>query len=81
VPETPLETPETDLANTTLSDRELLIHALQHLEWITEQLTPLIPLVKEIAPDGTLSLAGIMRAKMEARRGGRTAAAGGSRVY
>jgi hypothetical protein len=38
VRETPLETPGNSLANTTLTDRELIIHAVQHLEDISERL-------------------------------------------
>jgi hypothetical protein len=52
VPETPLESPENSLANTTLTDRELLIHLMQHVEVLGQQvgeihegLQPLRPLL------------------------------------
>jgi hypothetical protein len=54
VPEIHAETPETALANTRLTDRELLIHAIQHLEVLTDQvgeihaaLEPLRPLLEK----------------------------------
>lgn len=49
------ETPKTDLARTTLTDRELLIHLMQHVEVLGEQvgeihaaLTPLRPLLGKL---------------------------------
>jgi hypothetical protein len=56
VPEIHAETPETALANTRLTDRELLIHAIQHLEVLAGQvgeiyaaLEPLRPLLEKLA--------------------------------
>lgn len=50
------ETPGNSLAQTTLTDRELLIHALQHLEVLTGQvgeiygaLVPLRPMLEKLA--------------------------------
>ena len=48
MPETHAETPENSLANTRLTDRELLIHAVQHLEVMAEELRPLAVQVAEI---------------------------------
>jgi hypothetical protein len=83
VPETLPETPPNSLANTTLTDRELLIHALQHLEDLYEQMSEMhgavmrldcqlsvfAPLLAKYAPGGKPDMIGIMQARREARRG------------
>lgn len=54
MPETLPETPGNSLANTTLTDRELLIHAIQHLEVLTEQMAEAHEAVLRI--DGELAV-------------------------
>jgi hypothetical protein len=86
VPETFPETPETPaaaLAKTTLTDRELLIHALQHLEAMYEQvaetheaiiridgeLAVFKPLLARLAPGGKPDFLAVFQARREHRRG------------
>jgi hypothetical protein len=84
VPETFQETSANSLANTTLTDRELLIHALQHIEDLYEQaaethaavmrmdyqLSVFAPFLAKLAPGGKPDMIAIMQARREARRGG-----------
>jgi hypothetical protein len=70
------------LASTTLTDRELLIHALQHLEVMTEQLAEVhqyavrldgqlsvfAPLLARFAPGGKPDMVALMQARREMRR-------------
>lgn len=70
------------LANTTLTDRELLIHALQHLEVMTEQLAEVHkhvlkfdgtlalfePLLARFAPGGKPDMLALMQARREGRK-------------
>ena len=70
------------LANTVLTERELLIHALQHLEDLYEkvqemhgavmrmdcQLAVFAPLLAKYAPGGKPDMIAIMQARREARR-------------
>ena len=72
-----------ELSGTRLSDRELLIHAIQHLEDLTEQLaetraavlrvdgelTVFLPLLRKLAPGGKVDMISIMQTRREARRG------------
>lgn len=67
-----------------LTDRELLIHAIQHLEVLTEQmaeqheavmrldyqLSVFAPLLAKYAPGGKPDMIAIMQARREGRRGG-----------
>jgi hypothetical protein len=83
VPETFSETPADALARTTLTDRELLIHALQHLEVMYEQqaemhsavmridgqLSMFAPLLAKWAPGGKPDMLALMQARREAKRG------------
>lgn len=83
--ETLPETPETALANTILSDRELLIHAIQHLEDLTEKmaeahgammridgaLSVFAPLLAKLAPSGKPDFVAVMQARREAKHGTR----------
>lgn len=64
-----------DLANTRLTDRELLIHAVQHLEvlstqmeYVHAQLTVFAPLLARLAPGGKPDMIALMQARREARR-------------
>jgi hypothetical protein len=82
VPETFPESSANSLANTRLTDRELIIHAVQHLEMITGQLEEIgarlesfeaelsvfRPLLAKLAPGGKPDMIGIMQARREARR-------------
>ena len=83
MPETSPETARNSLANTVLTDRELLIHAIQHLEYLTEQLAEqhevimkldyqlgvFAPLLAKYAPGGKPDMIAIMQARREGRRG------------
>jgi hypothetical protein len=78
VPETFPGNSRNSLANTRLTDRELLIHAVQHLEHLTERLNELCeelavyrPLLEKIAPGGRPSVTGIISARREMRGGQR----------
>lgn len=71
------------LASTRLTERELLIHAIQHLEVLTEQmaeahgavlridaqLSVFAPLLERLAPGGKPDMIALMQARREARRG------------
>jgi hypothetical protein len=73
------------LAGTVLSDRELLIHALQHLEVMTDQLAEVHeyvlkldgelsvfrPLLARLAPGGKPDMLALMQTRREIRRGTR----------
>ena len=68
-------TPANSLANTTLTDRELLIHAVQHLEVLHElvndmyeQLSVFRPLLARLAPGGKPDMIALMQARREMRR-------------
>jgi hypothetical protein len=83
VPETFPPNYVNSLAGTTLTDRELLIHALQHLEVLTEQmaeahgavlridaqLSVFAPLLARLAPGGKPDMLALMQARREIRRG------------
>lgn len=85
MPETHAETPETALANTTLTDRELLIHALQHIEQLYEmvseqhgavmrvdgELSVFLPLLRKLAPGGKPDFIAVMQTRREAKHGQR----------
>ena len=72
-----------ELSGTRLSDRELLIHAIQHLEDLAEQLAEtraavlrvdgelqvFLPLLRKLAPGGKVDMISIMQTRREARRG------------
>lgn len=82
MPETFRESSANSLANTTLTDRELLIHAVQHLEAQCGQLTEILgrlealdaelavfrPLLARLAPGGKPDMIALMQARREARR-------------
>jgi hypothetical protein len=82
VPETFPETPLNSLANTTLTERELLIHALQHIEDLYEQLSEVhgavmrmdcqlavfAPFLAKLAPGGKVDMIAVMQARREAKR-------------
>ena len=82
MPETYPGTVQNSLANTSLTDRELLIHAVQHLEWLTEQMAEqheavmrldyqlqvFAPLLAKYAPGGKPDMIAIMQARREARK-------------
>lgn len=77
------ETQADAIARTTLTDRELLIHAVQHLEVqgelitemhgtimaLEEELAMFRPLLAKLAPGGKPDMIGIMQTRREARRG------------
>jgi hypothetical protein len=70
------------LANTMLTDRELLIHAVQHIEDLYEQLAEVhgavmrmdyqlqvfAPFLAKLAPGGKVDMIAVMQARREARR-------------
>lgn len=72
-----------ELSATSLSDRQLIMHALQHLEDAVEKLAEthgavmridaelqvFLPLLRRIAPGGKADMLSIMQARREARRG------------
>lgn len=77
--------PETfpgNLENTTLTERELLIHALQHIEDLYEQVSEMhgavmrldcqlsvfAPFLAKLAPGGKVDMIALMQARREARR-------------
>lgn len=82
MPETFPGTVQNSLANTRLTDRELLIHAIQHLEVLTEQMAEqhevimrldyhlgvFAPLLAKYAPGGKPDMIAIMQARREARK-------------
>ena len=71
-----------DITRTKLPDRDLLIHAIQHLEYQSEQLARLEsqvaeltqvlavfrPLLQKMAPDGQVTVTGMLAARREVRR-------------
>jgi hypothetical protein len=75
-------TPANSLANTTLTERELLIHALQHLEDLYEQVSEMhgaimrmdcqlsvfAPLLAKFAPNGKPDIIAINQMRREAKR-------------
>lgn len=81
MPETFPGSPQNSLANTSLTERELLIHAIQHLEVLTEQmaeqhdavmrldcqLSVFAPLLERYAPNGKPDMIAIMQARREAK--------------
>ncbi len=74
--------PGNSLAATTLSERDLLIHAVQHLEDISAQLAEVRetcaelaaelavfrPLLRTMAPEGKLTIGGVLKARREVQR-------------
>jgi hypothetical protein len=83
VSETFPETSASALANTTLSDRELLIHLLQHVEVmgeqmneITAQLAVFRPLLDQLAPGGKPDMLGAMQARRTVKAALRAAGRG-----
>lgn len=82
MPETNTETPGNSIAATTLSDRDLLIHAIQHLEDLTEkmgeahgavlridaELAVFRPLLAKLAPGGKPDFIAVMQARRDARK-------------
>lgn len=84
MPETFPENSANSLANTTLSDRELIIHAVQHLEDLADQmadvhgavlridgqLSVFAPLLARLAPGGKPDMIALMQARREIRRAG-----------
>jgi hypothetical protein len=82
VPETFREIQGNSLANTVLTDRELLIHAVQHLEDLAEQmadvhgavlridgaLSVFAPLLAKYAPGGKPDFLSIRQGVREAKR-------------
>lgn len=71
-------------AETTLTDRELLIHAVQHIEHIDEVVTAIHdefqvfrPLIERFRPDGGADFLTILQTGRELRRQRRSSAAGG----
>lgn len=83
MPETFPETRGDQIARTTLTDRELLIHLTQHAEIQSEQLSELHeiitglsaelavyrPLLAKLAPGGKPDFVAVMQTRREARRG------------
>jgi hypothetical protein len=86
VPENFPDHPVSSIASTTLSDHDLIIHLLQHIEIMYEQiaethgavmridgqLSVFAPLLAKYAPGGRPDIIGAMQARREVRRGGRT---------
>lgn len=83
MPETFPETRGDQIARTTLTDRELLIHLTQHAEIqgeqiaemhgtimaLAEELATFRPLLAKLAPGGKPDFVAVMQTRREARRG------------
>lgn len=80
--ETDRETRNAALAATRMTERELLIHALQHLEDLAEQMAEVRgavirfdgtlavfePLLRKYAPEGRMDFIGAMQARRDMKR-------------
>jgi hypothetical protein len=83
VPDNSLDNYTAALANTTLTDRELIIHLLQHIEMMYEQvaethgavmridgqLSVFAPLLDKLAPGGRPDMISMMQTRRGFRRG------------
>lgn len=82
MPESFQDNSATAIANTTLSDHELLVHALQHIEDMYEQIAEMhgavmridgqlsvfAPLLARLAPGGRPDLVGAMQTRRDLKK-------------